>query len=63
MVVTPRAGAQGRAAASRRCYTEPSMRTMSPSPAFSFAGLRGLGVLADLVWSIANRLPSLLVHL
>lgn len=49
MVVMPHTGVQALAGAFKHSCTEPLMKTMSPPPAFLFAGLRSLSISSDLI--------------
>lgn len=48
MVVMPRVGVQDLVGVFKHSCTEPLMKTMSPSPAFLFAGLRSLSISSSL---------------
>lgn len=48
MVVMPHAGVQDPVGVFKHSCTEPLMRTMSPSPAFLFAGPRSLSISSNL---------------
>lgn len=66
MVVMPRAGVQDLVGVFKHSCTEPLMKTMSPSPAFLFAGQRSLSTSSNLfIQFIANwlQLASFVVGL
>lgn len=52
MVVMPHAGVQDLAGVFRPSCTEPLMKTMSPSPAFLFAGPRSLSISLNFFYSL-----------